>query len=349
MSELAPERHAEDPDQVGSVPEVSLIVPVYQVQDYLRECLDSILSQDFPDFEVIAVNDASPDDSVAILREYAGRDTRLRIIDLPSSGGLGAARNVGIAAARGRWLWFVDSDDWLAPGAIGAALRRGRDSGAEVVIFDYLRRYPDGRTLPGGRVDILMAAPPLFTVNDYPDVLQLLQIACNKLVRRDLLDRLNLRFVDGWYEDTPFSFPLLIGARALTTLPLPLLNYRQRDGAITRTFSPRHIEVLSQWDHAIEHASALPHSNRRVRAALSQLMVRHSTAVLMKHERIPKRLQKPYVQELRRLFKHHHPKGPYKALSRVERFQHLLLPFGSVRLLKAHWWFATRVRPFFHR
>jgi CDP-glycerol glycerophosphotransferase len=322
---------------------------VYRVEDYLRECLDSILSQDFPDLEVIAVNDASPDGSLAILQDYAERDKRVRIIDLPSSGGLGAARNVGIAAARGEWLWFVDSDDWLAPGAVSAAVRRGRDTGADVVIFDYLRHYPDGRTLPGGRVDILIAAPSVFTVKDYPDVLQLLQIACNKLVRRDVLDRLELRFVDGWYEDTPFSFPLLIGAGALTTLAQPLLNYRQRDGAITRTLSPRHMEVLTQWDQAIERARGLPHSDKGIRAALSQLMVRHSTAVLMKHERIPEALQKPYVAELRRLFKRHHPKGRYKALSRVERIQHLLLPFGSVRLLKAHWWLTARVRPFLHR
>lgn len=256
--------------------DVSVIVPVYLVEGQLRECLDSILAQDHPSFEVIAVNDASPDGSPSILREYAAQDERLKIIDLPVNQGLGAARNAGIAEAIGQWIWFVDSDDWIEPGAIGAAVGRAQETGAEIVIFDYRRIYPDGRVLRGGRTDILADAPERFTVRDYPQILQLLQIACNKLIERAALDRLELRFVDGWYEDTPFSYPLLVGTASISALPRPLLNYRQREGAITRSASARHFEVLGQWERAMERALTLSDESRTIHNALAQLMVRRS-------------------------------------------------------------------------
>src|SRR5512139_3799743 len=91
-------------------PEISVVVPFYNVEAYLAECLDSLVDQTFDDFEVLLVDDGSPDGSRAIAERYAAADPRLRVVTRPN-GGLGAARNTGIREARGRYLTFVDSDD----------------------------------------------------------------------------------------------------------------------------------------------------------------------------------------------------------------------------------------------
>lgn len=92
--------------------EISIIVPVYKVEPYLRKCVDSILAQTFTDFEVILVDDGSPDNSGKICDEYASKDSRVRVIH-KKNGGLSSARNAGIDVARGKYLGFVDSDDYI--------------------------------------------------------------------------------------------------------------------------------------------------------------------------------------------------------------------------------------------
>ena len=96
------------------MPEISVIMPVYNVEKYLRECLDSLLAQTFTDFEAICVNDGSTDGSPAILEEYAAKDNRIKIIDQPNSGAA-KSRNNGMTIACGKYWMFLDSDDWFMP------------------------------------------------------------------------------------------------------------------------------------------------------------------------------------------------------------------------------------------
>ena len=110
------------------MPMLSIIVAVHNVQGYLRQCLDSVLATPGSDIEVIAVDDHSPDHSPAILDEYAQRDPRLSVIHLATNVGLGLARNAGLDEATGEYVWFVDGDDWLAPGAVPAVLARLRET-----------------------------------------------------------------------------------------------------------------------------------------------------------------------------------------------------------------------------
>ena len=98
---------------------ISLIIPVYNVQDYLEECLDSVLLQDYENFEVVAVNDGSTDNSREILENYERRDSRIRVIDQRNKG-LAGARNTGVAAVCGDYIAFVDSDDYVTPKYLSA-------------------------------------------------------------------------------------------------------------------------------------------------------------------------------------------------------------------------------------
>ena len=121
-------------------PDISILVPVYNTAKYLPACLDSVLSQSMPDFEIIAVNDASTDNSLEILSEYAARDPRIRIISHEKNKGLLAGRLTGIRAARGKFLMFLDSDDCFLPGILQAVLELAGKTGADIVDFSVVAR-----------------------------------------------------------------------------------------------------------------------------------------------------------------------------------------------------------------
>ena len=118
----------------------SIIIPVYNVENYLRDCLDSVLGQSFSDWEAVCVNDGSTDHSVSILEEYASRDNRITVISQPN-GGLSAARNTGLNAAKGDYVIFLDSDDWLEADALKTLSENL--SGEDLLCFNGRRYFED--------------------------------------------------------------------------------------------------------------------------------------------------------------------------------------------------------------
>src|SRR4051794_37752607 len=144
-----------------------------------------MLSQSFGDFEIIAVDDASPDHSGEILAEYAARDPRVRVVTAPENVGLGRARNLGQEHATGEYVWFVDSDDWLSEGALAAVDARLRATDADVLIVGWDRVHWNGPVEAGTAKRSLKAAPRVFSTEEYPQILNVLHVAWNKVVRRE--------------------------------------------------------------------------------------------------------------------------------------------------------------------
>lgn len=122
------------------MPKVSVIVPVYKAEKYLRQCIESILVQTFTDWECILVDDGSPDNSGTICDEYAVKDSRIRVMHI-KNGGVSKARNTGIMNAKGEWLFFLDSDDTLYPDTFEYCLQRSY--GYDVIRFSMIRKYND--------------------------------------------------------------------------------------------------------------------------------------------------------------------------------------------------------------
>ena len=118
------------------MPKVSIIIPIYNAEQTLIKCLDSILHQTFDDFEIIAINDGSTDNSQRILYDYADRDSRLIIINQPN-GGVASARQAGIEAATGNYAIHVDPDDWIEPNMLEALINTAESTNSDMVICDY--------------------------------------------------------------------------------------------------------------------------------------------------------------------------------------------------------------------
>ncbi|MFE2262794.1 bifunctional glycosyltransferase/CDP-glycerol:glycerophosphate glycerophosphotransferase [Streptomyces griseosporeus] len=272
------------------MPRLSLIVPAYKVQGYLAECLDSVLGQDFSDFELIGVNDCSPDGSGAIFDEYAAKDSRVRVIHLTENVGLGPARNAGLEQARGDYVLFLDSDDTLSEGALSAIAARLEATGdPDVLVYDYARTYWDGRIQPNNRAELLkQEGPDVFRLADRPRLLELLQIVWNKAYRREFVERWGFTFPPGYYEDAPWTFSTLISAERIAVLDRVVVHYRQRreGGNILRTTSRKHFDIFEQYDRVFAYLDEHPEF-AQWHEPLFRKMANHYLTLLERPDRLP--------------------------------------------------------------
>ncbi|MFK3981443.1 CDP-glycerol glycerophosphotransferase family protein [Micromonospora sp. NPDC050397] len=317
---------------------ISFVVPAFKVEGYLRECLDSILGQPFTDIEVIGVDDHSPDSSGEIFAEYAARDPRVTVVALPENVGLGEARNIGLDRATGEYVWFVDSDDWLAEDCLPAVARRLRDTNPELLIVDHVRSYWDNSVL-GSAMRELFPNPPgavTFSLRERPELVGLLHTAWNKLVRRDFLVELGLRFGPGWYEDVSFTYPLLLAAERIGVLDLVCVNYRQRrTGAITRTRGDRHFEVFPHWQRVFELMDEWAPSVDDLRPLIFRRMIWHYLTVLGNGDRIGTKLRPAFFARMAADYRRWLPPGGYPVPGGAEGVKHRLVAKGQWRTFSA--------------
>ena len=209
-------------------PTVSVIVPVYNVEKYLPECLDSVLAQTFPDFEVVAVDDGSPDGSRALAERYAAADHRVRVVGR-ENGGLGAARNTGVKHARGEFLTFLDSDDVLPPQALRALVTSARETGSDVVVGSLRRFDAHGTWAPQWVPDVHVVARPQIRLQQFLPLIRNLYTV-DKLYRRRYWLEQDLWFREGVaYEDQPLVTQLLARADGIDVIPDVVYHYRRRD------------------------------------------------------------------------------------------------------------------------
>ncbi|MGW0416420.1 bifunctional glycosyltransferase/CDP-glycerol:glycerophosphate glycerophosphotransferase, partial [Streptomyces collinus] len=293
------------------MPRFSVIVPCFKVQGFLRECLDSVLLQSFGDLELIAVDDCSPDDCGAILDEYADRDPRVKVLHLPENVGLGRARNAGLPHATGDYLLFLDSDDTLTPGALRAtADRLAEADDPDVLVFDYARTYWWGGTRRNALAHVLAeAGADTFTVAGRPEILDLLMVVWNKVYRRDFVEEHGFAFPPGYYEDTPWTFPVLLSARRIAVLDRICLNYRQRrQGNILSTTSRKHFDIHDQYERVFAFVDR--HEDLAVhRPYLHRKMGEHCLDILAKPDRLPPQDKAEFFRRTAEMFRRHRPAG----------------------------------------
>lgn len=290
------------------LPALSIVVPVYNVADYLPACLDSILAQDFRDVEVIVIDDAATDASPGIIDDYAARDDRIAAVHLEVNGGLGAGRNLGTDRARGEYVMYVDSDDLLPPGALTRIIGRTAEAGMpDVVMFRFARTYPDGRTVDDPR-SATVAPEAVVRLAERRDLLEILPSAWNKVYRREFVLAHGFRFPDRTYEDIPFAYPALIAADSIATLDAVGYLYRQRGGggSILSSSGRRHLDLFVQYDRLFEWLDAHPEYERWRRPLVDRL-TRHVPTVLESDDRIPPDIRRQFFHEAAGSFRRHRP------------------------------------------
>lgn len=305
---------------------VSVVVPVYDVEAYLPACLDSLLGQSFVDIEVIAVDDCSPDGSGAILDAYAERDPRVRVVHLSENVGLGAARNVGLSRASGTYVWFVDSDDWLAHDALGPIAERLVSVHPDLLLVGHAVARPDGSTWRDpANASLFGGLPRAFTAADRPAVFRVFPSSWNRLFRREFLLALHMEFPDGAYEDIPVTFPALCAAERISSLDRVCLYYRQRDESILGARGSHHFDVLSQYELAFERLATLGSRT----TAVYEYAVRH-LFLMLGSGRLVGRQRRDFFRQASALLRRFRPPG-FRPSGGRNAVRHALFMRGSWR------------------
>ncbi|MGC4996495.1 MULTISPECIES: bifunctional glycosyltransferase/CDP-glycerol:glycerophosphate glycerophosphotransferase [unclassified Streptomyces] len=270
-------------------PKISVVVPVYKVQGYLRACLDSILSQSFGDFEVIAIDDHSPDSCGRILDEYAALDSRVVPVHLEVNQGIGKARDAGALKARGEYILFLDSDDTLAEGALQAIAERLDVTGdPDILLLNHVRTYWNNRVQASAAGELLSSAgTDVFTALERPEFLTMFAVVWNRVYRRDFyVTDHNFTFTDGIYEDALMVYKTMLTAETIAALDHVCVEYRQRrQGNSMRTPGRKHFGIFEQYARLFEFLDEHP-DTEPVRALLFERMASHFLFTLMREDRI---------------------------------------------------------------
>lgn len=213
------------------MPVVSLIIPVYHAEKYLRRCLDSALQQTFSDMEIIAVNDGSEDASLEICREYEAKDSRFHVLDKENTG-VSDSRNRAIAMAQGEYLQFLDSDDWLAPDATESLVYAARKYDCDLVIADFYR--VDGAVFTEKQH---IRERGLLTREQYAEYMMqepadfYYGVLWNKLYRRSVIEEHQIRMNPElpWCEDFLFNLSYIRYAERFTAIQTPIYYYEENE------------------------------------------------------------------------------------------------------------------------
>lgn len=210
---------------------VSIIVPVYNVEAYLIQCLDSIITQTYHNLEIILVDDGSPDNCGAICDAYAAKDSRIRVIH-QKNGGLSAARNAGLDIATGEYIAFVDSDDWIAGNMVERLLDSAKTSCADLAVCDVAIYYEDTGVQPHEcpMHDDCFSREVLIRKMTEPQAWHYI-VVCNKLFHRHIFRK--IRFPEGFiHEDAAIAHHIASECTTVVTLKEELYFYRQNPKSI---------------------------------------------------------------------------------------------------------------------
>lgn len=231
---------------------ISIVIPVYNVEKYLAECLDSILDQRYRDLEAIVIDDGSTDASGDICDQYAKQDPRVHVFHEKNSG-VSAVRNLGVKRATGDWVMFLDSDDHLYPDALGQLMDGALKYDADIVSGTYTFEYQDAN-VPVQPVNISngiweidskrLTGEMLIRTHEYREMCPACFVPWGKIIKRQLIIDHNVGFELGIHphEDGLFNMDLYQYAGRQVVLDIPVVYYRQRLGASTRNKQKNYFE-----------------------------------------------------------------------------------------------------------
>ena len=230
------------------MPEISVIVPVYKAEQYLDRCVKSILEQTYQNFELILVDDGSPDNSPSLCDEWAKNDNHIYVIH-KENGGASSARNAGLKIAKGRWIAFADSDDWLDRTALKTLYDLANQYNVPMAIggMRVVQKYTDASIVMKQNAKVLSNADLMsrfFRLNGEPDT----HSVCGAIIRRDILE--DYSFIEGrMNEDVETCYYLARKCEAAVYTDAPLYNYfKNVEGVTNSGFSKKKLDLLDVWE-----------------------------------------------------------------------------------------------------
>ena len=226
------------------MPKVSVIVPIYNVEEYLEKCLETLVKQTLEEIEIILVNDGSTDNSSKIAKKYQQKYNNKIIYLEKENGGLSDARNCGIPHAKGEYIAFLDSDDYVESTTYEEMYEIAQRENSDMVECDFYWEYPNKIKNDIGDI-----------YKNQKEMLEKIRVvAWNKLIRRELLEKTKVIFPKGYrYEDVEFTYKLVPYLKKVSFLKKPCVHYIQREGSIANSQNERNKEIFEVLEHVIKY------------------------------------------------------------------------------------------------
>lgn len=286
------------------MPKISVIIPIYNVEKYLKRCLDSLLEQTFTDFEAICVNDGSADKSLHILKEYAKKDTRIKIVT-QSNQGLSMARNNGLKIAQGNYIYFLDSDDAIHPQLLQIAHTFAIKHNADMVCFGY--KKSDGIKYAPQNINIEKLQ---YKITDKPLNLALsnskFRIPFNvwtKFYKKEILNDIN--FIKGiLYEDYPHTYAILAKSPKTVLIDAQLYFYTLNKNSIShQKITVKQIESFNKGVEFVINEYKNKPELKKIKHGLLPKLLKHQLKRCKKAPKeIKEQMYKIFSSELKNLF-----------------------------------------------
>lgn len=282
----------------------SIILPIYKVEKYLRPCVDSILSQTYQDFEIILVDDGSPDSCPQICDGYAAKDVRVRVIHQKNAG-QAAARNAGLDIAQGDYICYVDSDDFLIDNNVLQKIAVASESHPDIIHYKFVEWFESDGHIADCYFDYKIPTDGRTPAEMYCDLVDkdaYYNSAWSKTIRRELLQSNRIRFYEGICgEDNEWYYHVVMVAQSLVLIDEPLYVYRRRQGSITRSTTRKNLLdqlfVLDIWEEKLKELS----SDHRTQVVWGSLAKQYCSALIIYaglhnvKDLLPRIIQKKYL------------------------------------------------------
>lgn len=222
---------------------VSIIVPAYNVENYIQKCLETLVNQTLQEIEIIVVNDGSTDKTKSRIEKFMlAYPEKIKYLEKTNEG-LSEARNYGLPSAHGKYIGFIDSDDYIEPNMFEEMYKKAEEEQADMVECDFIWEYPNKQKIDIGKI----------YRNKKEAFLYARVVAWNKLIKRETLENAKILFPKGLrYEDTEFFYKLLPSLKKISFVKKPLVHYIQRSNSIANTQNKRVKEIFEIWNNILK-------------------------------------------------------------------------------------------------
>lgn len=225
------------------MPKVSIIIPVYNVEEYLERCLDSIVNQTLKDIEIIIVNDGSTDGSKEIIQKYTSEYKNIVYLE-KENGGLSSARNYGIPYAKGEYIGFVDSDDYVELTMYEKMYNKAIEEKSDMVECDFIWECPNKKREDIGKIYF----------GKKEAIVEARVVAWNKIIKKDIIEKTKITFPEGLrYEDIEFFYKIVPYLDKISFVKETLVHYIQRESSIANTQNERTGEIFKIWENVLNY------------------------------------------------------------------------------------------------
>ncbi len=295
-------QHTAQTPQNEQAPLISLLVPIYNVERYLEECLESARTQTLQNIEIICINDGSTDGSRAIIQTFLDTDPRFRVIDKPNSG-YGASMNQGLAAARGDYIGILESDDWLEAEALETMYNAARENDADVVKADFYFYWsvPEERNERFGFVSAETAG--VHDPREHTDVFYLKPSIWSAIYRRSFIEENNINFLEtpgASYQDAGFNFKVWASTRKVVLIDKAFLHYRQDNEASSINSPGKVYCVCDEYAEMIRFLEARPQD----KAELTPILVKmRYDSYMWNYDRLSEELRREWILRMAKDFR----------------------------------------------